>query len=806
MLIRVPLSWLREYVDVTIPVDDLALRLHMSGTEVKGIERKSWKDIWVGEIAALERHPNADKLQLATVDYGQGRRKQVVTGATNLSVGARVPYAELGAEYVDGHTGERAVMKAKNMRGVTSEGMVLSEKELGLGEDHDGIMLLDQRLPVGAALAEVLGETVLLVELQPNRPDCVGIVGIAREVAALLETKLREPKGDDLKSQRPAALDVRIEDPDACPRFAAVRLDGIRIGPSPKWMQDRLIAAGMRPISNVVDITNYVMLELGQPLHAYDLSALRGGTLVARQARAGEHLRTLDSVDRALPPATLVIADEERALGIAGIMGGENSEIRADTATVALECASFEPRGIGRTATKLEMRGSSGSAAARRFSWELSPDLVPLALARAVALLREHAGAKYAGLVDRYPRPRPQTDVRLPFAKVSRHLGIEVPREDAVRSLQRLGFTVRTDGDALVARPPAVRTDIAIPEDLIEEIARTIGYDKLTTRMPSGPLPVPESHPREELRERVRDILCGFGLQDTISYAAIDPAWLTRLAPDGSCIAPEPLRIVNPTTVAQSVMRPTIRASLFDTATRNLRFRRGVALFEIAPAYLPRTKDLPEERWTVGIVLAGSAEPVRDGETWLTPERAFDLQDLHGVVEGLRDALHLPPIVGERGAPGMHPGRTERIEKDGRTVVVSGQVDPRVAAMWQLPEATYLAEIDLRFLLDELPARPIASAPPRYPAAIRDLAIVVDETRPYEEIERAVVESAKGVVESVALRDLYRGQQAGAGKKSFAIRIVLRSASGTLSEEDVDKAMRRIQGRLERVLGAVLRS
>ena len=304
----------------------------------------------------------------------------------------------------------------------------------------------------------------------------------------------------------------------------------------------------------------------------------------------------------------------------------------------------------------------------------------------------------------------------------------------------------------------------------------------------------------------MRDILCGFGLQDTISYAAIDPAWLTRLTPDGSCIAPEPLRITNPTTVAQSVMRPTIRASLFDTASRNLRFRRGVALFEIAPAYLPRVKDLPDERWTVGIVLAGSAEPVRDGETWLTPERSYDLQDLHGVVDGLRDALHLRPIVGERGAPGMHPGRTERIEKDGRTVVVWGQVDPRVAATWELPEATYLAEIDLQFLLDELPARPTASAPPRYPAAIRDLAIIVEESRPYEEIERAVVESAKGIVESVALRDLYRGQQAGAGKKSFAIRIVLRSASGTLSEEDVDKAMRRIQGRLERGLGAVLRS
>src|SRR5438477_163644 len=513
MLIRVPLSWLREYVDVTIPVDDLALRLHMSGTEVKGIERKAWKDIWVGEIAELEKHPNADKLQLATVEYGGGRRRTVVTGATNLTVGALVPYAELGARYVDGHTGEPMVMKAKNMRGVTSEGMVLSEKELGLGEDHDGIMLLDKSLSVGAALAEVIGQTVLLLELQPNRPDCVGIVGIAREIAALLDRPLREPGGDELDRHTPSALDVRIEDPAACPRFAAARLDGIKIGPSPKWLQERLVAAGMRPISNVVDITNYVMLELGQPLHAYDLRAIRGGTLVARQARA-----------------------------------------------------------------------------------------------------------RSAGVVDRYPRPRSTSDVRLPFAKIDRHLGIAVPPADAVRALERLGFDVRRDGDALVARAPVVRTDIAIPEDLIEEIARTIGYDKLSTRMPSGPLPVPESHPREALRERVRDLLVGFGLQDTISYAAIDPAWLTRLTHDGACIAPEPLRIVNPTTVAQSVMRSTLRPSLLDTAVRNLRFRSGVAFFEIAPVYLPRSKELPEERWTIGVLLAGNAEPAREAETWLTKE------------------------------------------------------------------------------------------------------------------------------------------------------------------------------------------
>jgi len=802
MLIRVPLSWLREYVDVTVPVDDLAHRLHMSGTEVKGIERKAWDKIWVGRVADLAKHPNADKLSLATVDYGQGRRKQVVTGATNLKPGSVVAYAEIGAEYIDGHTGERTVMKPRDMRGITSEGMVLSEKELGLGEDHDGILLLDDKLTVGAPLSETLGETVLLLELQPNRPDCLGIVGIAREVSALLRQKLREPAGDPLGQSAPKGLDVRIEDPVACPRFAAARLDNIRIGPSPDWMQRRLSAAGMRPISNVVDVTNYVMLELGQPLHAYDLREVKGGTLVARQARVGEHLKTLDGVDRALPDETLVIADEERALGVAGIMGGEASEIRNDTTTVALECASFDPRSIGGTATKLGLRGSSGSAAARRFSWQLSPDLVPLALARAVQLLREHAGARPSGVVDRYPRPRPPVEVEIPFAKFARHLGMEVTRDEAVAALSGLGFDVTQTGDALVARPPIVRTDIAIPEDLIEEVARIVGYDRLPTGVPDGPLPLVEAHPLQEFRERFRDALVGMGLQETVSYSLIDPQWLERLTADGSRIAPCPLRIQNPTTPAQSVARPTLRASLLDTARRNLRHREGIAIFEIAPAYLPREHDLPEERWIAAILVAGTAQV----GSWLGPARVSDLWDLKAIVDGTLAKLRVSePGEVQSGAPGLHPGRSERRGSADRAAVTWGQLDPRVADLWELPAETFVAELDVAALLDRVSAAQVV-APPRYPAAIRDLAIVLDEATPYAAVEDAIRATGKALVESVALRDLYRGQQVGAGRKSFAVRLVLRSPDGTLTDADVDRAVKRIEGRLLHQLGATIRA
>ncbi len=809
--IRVPLSWLREYVRVDAPVDQIALRLHMAGMEVDRVERSggAWGEhVFVARIGKLEKHPNADKLQLATVEYGAGRTKTVVTGATNIAAGDVVPYGEVGAELVDGHTGERTVLKPRSMRGVTSEGMVLSAKELGLGEDHDGIMLLDRSLAVGTLLQDAIGDAVIVLEISPNRADALSVHGIARETSAIFDAALGEPERESLEwTLDRKLLGVRIEDEAGCARFCAAYLEDVTIGPSPGWMQERLRSAGMRPISNVVDITNYVMLELGQPLHAYDATRLAGRTLVARRARAREHLRTLDGVERVLRPSDLVIADADRALGLAGIMGGEDSEIRDDTTVVALEAASFEPLGIRRSSEAHGLQGSSGSAAARRFGLELSPALPPLALARAVRLLREHAGARLVGATDVHPRPRQQPVVKLRFSDIERVVGFTVTPEETLDVLRRLQFTTAHDGNALGVTAPAYRTDIGIAEDVVEEVARIVGYDRIPTRMPSGELPVHETHPLERLRERVRDILVGLGLQETVSYSAIEPSWLERLTPDASPLADRPLRITNPTSAAQSVMRPTLRASLLDTAQRNLRHRDGAAIFEIAPVYLPRPADLPEERWTVAVLLAGNAEPARAGETWLSRERAYDLHDMRAIVVGLRDALRLPATKGERGAPGLHPGRAEHVDDGGRTVLLWGQLDPRVAERWELPQATFVAEVDLAHLLGETAATERSAAqPPRYPAALRDLAIVVDEALPYGDIAHAVAEAAKGVVESVSLRDVYRGAQVGAGKKSFAVRVVLRSPSGTLSDEDVEKAMRRIQGRLERQLGASLRS
>ena len=803
--IRAPLSWLKDYAEATGSVDEIARQLHMSGTEIDRIERPGggWDHVWVGRIAALEKHPNADKLQLATVEYGAGREKTVVTGATNINAGDVVPYAEVGAKLRDGHGDGWITLEPKKMRGIMSEGMVCSAKELGLGDDHEGILILDPSATVGQPLADALGDPVLVIELQPNRPDCMGLIGVARELAAVQRVALREPKvaklGPDLD---PKKLAVRIEDAMGCPRFGAAYLEGVTIGPSPKWMQERLVAAGMRPIHNAVDITNYVMLELGQPLHAYDADRLAGGMLIARRARAGESIKTLDDVDRLLSTDTLVIADQTRALGIAGILGGQDSEIRPTTTHVALEAASFEPRGIDRTAQKLGL--SQQSAASARFRLALSPELVPLALARAVQLLIEHAGATLVGTTDVYPTPRPRPNIRLHFSDIPRILGIEIPREESLDALARLGFQYAESGDTLVVTPPVIRTDIGITEDVVEEVARIVGYDRIPVRIPGGPLPLHERHPLHELRETVRDLLVGLGLQETISYSLIDPAWLERMTADGAPLGPDPIRVRNPTSAAQSVARPTLRPSLLDTAARNHKHRDGFGVFEIAPVYLPRQGDLPDERWTIAFLLTGKAEQ----QTWLTKPRDWDVYDARGIILALHRGVSVGGVGsrGDRttGAPGLHPGRSVQITVDGRPAVVYGQLDPRVAERWELPSATFIGELDLQILLEDL-QRSTAVTPPRFPGAHRDVAFVVDESLAYGELAKEVRGAAKDTLESVALLDVYRGPQVGAGKKSFALRLVMRSATGTLTDADVEKVLTRVEGRVLHKLGGVLR-
>jgi phenylalanyl-tRNA synthetase beta chain len=799
--VRVPASWLREYVDIAVPLDELARLLTMAGieTEIVNDKAETWQHMWVATITALARHPDATKLQLATVDYGHGT-KQVVTGASNLKPGDVVPYAEVGASFIDGHTGQRETLRPTKIRGVRSEGMVMSEKELGLGPDHEGILHLNGDAKVGTSLAEALGESVLVCELQPNRADCLGVLGIAREVAAILGADVREPQPEPAIGAERADFRVRVDDTTACPRYDAALIRRVRVGPSPEWLAARLTAAGLRPINNVVDVTNYVMLETGQPLHAFDRRRLRGEAIVVRRAAKGESLRTLDGVDRILDPSVLVIADAEHAVAIAGVIGGEDAEIADTTTDIVLEVAKFENRGIGRTAMRLNL----WTDAARRFAWDLSPELVAYALRRATRLLGEVAAAETYAALDVYPDRRRIPNIRLPFSTFRRLLGVELPRDLITDALRRIGCRYAVDGDVLVVTPPPWRMDINIPEDVVEEAARIVGYDRIPLHIPEGALMLHERHPDIEFRERARDALVGFGLQEVVSYALIDPDWLDRLTPDGARLAPEPLRVVNPTSKEQSVARTTLEPSLLDTARRNVGWAGGVSLFEISPVYLPRPRDLPEERWTIGILLAGKRLDVP--RTWLGGEvGSYEFFDLKGLVERLADALHLTLPELETADPHLHPGRSAIARQDDRVVLRLGQLHPLVAERWQLPRETFVAFLDLAFLNSR--QVPIAAElPPRYPAAHRDVALVVDDAIVWASVRDEVRSAGGKALTEVALLDVYRGPQIGEGKKSFAMRLTFQSPEATLAEAEIERLERRIIARLERTFAAIIRA
>ena len=800
MQVRVPVHWLREYVDVSVPLEELVRLLTMAGIETEVVNEKAqlWEHMWVGTITAAERVRDSDHLLLATVDFGRGM-KQVVTGASNIKPGDVVPYAEIGAGYIDGRTGQRTTLKPTRIRGIRSEGMVMSEKELGLGPDHEGIFHLGAGHEVGTPLAEALGESVLISELQPNRADCLGVLGIAREVAALIGADVREPALDPSVGAERADFRVEVADRAGCPRYDTALIRGIRVGQSPEWLTRRLVGAGLRPINNVVDVTNYVMLETGQPLHAFDRRRLRGDAIIVRRAAKGERLRTLDGVERILDPSVLVIADAERAVAIAGVIGGEDSEIGPDTTDIVLEVAKFENRGIGRTAMRLNL----WTDAARRFSWDLSPELVPFALRRATRLLREIAGAETYATIDVYPERRPVPNIRMPFATFRRLLGVELPRDLVTDALRRIGCRYAFDGDLLVVTPPPWRMDIAIPEDVVEEAARIVGYDRIPLRIPDGALMLHERHPEIEFRERARDALVGFGLQDVVSYALIDPDWLSRLTPGGDPVGPEPLRVTNPTSKEQSVLRTTLEPSLLDTARRNLRWTSGVALFEIDPVYLARPKDLPDERWTIGIVLAGRM--LEAPRTWLGGEtHTYDFFGLKGIVERLSDALRLTLPELEPGDPALHPGRSAAARENDRVVLRLGQLHPVVADRWELPRETFVAFLDLAFLMSrQVPI--VAELPPRYPPAYRDVAVVVGEDVSWGRVRNEVGSAGGKTLVDLMLLDVYRGPQAGEGKKSFAIRLTFQSAEATLGEEEIARLVRRVVGRLQHAFGASLR-
>lgn len=686
--VRVPLSWLAEYVDIAVPVEELAHLLTMSGTEVSGVER--------------------------------------------------------------------------------------------------------------------LGDTVLHLEVTPNRPDCLGVLGVAREVAALTGRSLRPPDlaypeaGPDVIER----ARVEIQAPDLCHRYTATIVEGIRVGPSPSWLQARLDAAGVRPINNIVDITNYVMLEVGQPMHAFDVETLRGRRIEVRRARSGESLTTLDGTIRPLSSDFLVIADSARPVALAGIMGGAESEVTDRTTTVLLESANFDRVTVRRSSRLLRLRTESSA----RFDKGLPPAIAPQGLRRATRLLVELCGGRaWRGILDVYPNPPCPVEVRLAPEELRRILGIELTSAQTAGVLGRLGFQCREEGQALLVTPPAYRTDIRIAADLAEEVARLIGYDQIPTTTMSGAIPSHPPHPLTVLIERVKDLLAGSGMQEVITYSLVGPRLLGRTNCGALSGVPRPLVLANPLTPDQEILRTSLLPSLLECVVKNLRpGEGGVRLFEVGRVYLPRQGDLPQEREMLGLAMAGPRWLRRLGSV----DAEHEFADLKGVVEELLDRLYVKGATFERctGEGLFHPGRTAEIGWRGRQLGAIGEVHPAVARNLELRGATFVAELDIEILLGAVEVESFrVSLPPRFPEIRRDLAVVVDEQVAVARLLEVIREAGGPLLVSAELFDLFRGGGVPAGRKSCAFALVFRSPERTLIDGEVAVLETRIIEELERVAGARLR-
>jgi len=799
---KVPLKWLKDYVDIDIPVDELATKLTLAGLEVSDIQviGGSWDKVIVGQILAVNPHPNADRLCLATVDLG-GRQITVVCGAPNLVVEDKIAFALVGARLIDGHTGKVEELKAARIRGVVSEGMICAEKELGLSDNYEGILVLPRDYEVGRPLADYLGETVLDIDITPNRADCLSVMGIAREVAAITGNPFHMPDLTYKEGSKgvESYASVQIIDGELCPRYCAAVIDGINIKPSPQWMQDRLAACGARPINNIVDVTNYVMLEFGQPLHAFDYRDIRGQKIIVRRASDGEEMYTLDEVERKLSRDILLIADAERAVAVAGIMGGLSSEVRNSTTTILLESANFSQAAIHRGSQQLKL----SSEASTRFEKGLNPELAMMAIKRAAQLMAELGGGMVArGIIDVYPGKKESEPIPVSEAEVKRILGMDISENDIKKRLESLGMQCKKGkkGTVLV-EPPWWRNDISIPVDLVEEVARATGYENIPESMLSSPLPIGESVPAVAFRRNLQDIMVGCGFQEIITYPLTSVDVLSRLSATPNAQAAEPLKMANAMSRDLEYLRTSLRAGVLSTLSRNQRNRESnIKLFEIAKVFIPRNGDLPEENE----ILCGLVDSVVQDTYWQHRPVPVDFYFVKGLVESVLARLCIEAEYLPGRDATLNPARCSDIIVDSEKIGVIGEVHPAVLQKFDISDPAFLFELSVDRLV-RLSSRPLVYKPvSKYPGITRDIAVLLDESVQY----RKIVEIVKSfnLVSDVHLFDLYMGEQVPAGKKSLAFRLTYQAADRTLNDEDVDKVQRRILERLSKELGASLRS
>ncbi len=797
---RVSFNWLKELVRIDAPPQKLATMLTMAGVEVESIEvmKPEFSGVSVGRVLKVARHPKADRLVLCDVDVGEPRPLKIVCGAANMSEGDKVAVALVGANLAGG-----LKVKKARIRDEASEGMMCSERELGMGDDHSGIMILPPDAPIGRSLEEFLGlgDAILELGVTANRPDCLSMLGVAREAAAITRSQVHPPRIDirEEGSDIASLTSVTIDDAVGCPRYAARIVSDVKIGPSPAWMQQRLQKAGLRPLSNVVDVTNYVLIELGHPLHAFDYSKLEENRIVVRRARKGETIVTLDGGNRELTEQMLVIADAANPVAIAGVMGGAATEVTEQTKNILIESAYFDPVSIRRTSKALGL----STEASYRFERGADIEMALTALDRAAALMAEVAGGKIVkGRVDCYPRESAPMELTLRHSRVKRIVGVDIPAETSVSILESLGIkVVSRDPDTVRVLAPSRRPDIRAEIDLIEEVARIYGYDNIPATYPKDSAVMTRGLQPASIEDECRAALGGCGFSEIITFSFGAPADMADFA-DGK---DEPIRLRNPLTEEASALRTTLIPGLLRTIQTNFNAgNKDLKLFEAGKVYLPVSgKSLPDERSFVGAAATGASQPIG----WRTPPAATDFFDLKGVAEAVLKSLGCASAQWMKASEkGFHPGVCAEIVVGGRRVGRIGEIHPDLLRKYDFGQKVCVFEIDLSSIEARLETARRYEKLSRFPHSDRDMAVVVDESVPAAALTSAIASAGGDTLRRVLLFDVYRGAQVGEGKKSLAFSLRFQSDERTLTDEEItaifDRIVRDLQKRFEEKLRA----
>lgn len=797
---RISYNWLKEYVDIELTVQQVSDKLTMAGLEVEGLEYlgEGIEGVVVGKILSIKPHPDADKLTVCEVDTG-AEALTIVCGAKNMKEGDKVPLAVAGARLPGGIK----ISKGK-LRGVVSHGMLCSEKELGLAKDAHGLMILPDELPVGESIVKAIGldDWAMEINVTPNRPDCLSVIGIAREVAALTRRPMKMPEANLKETGKPIKelAKVEVEDVEACPRYAGRVITGVKVGPSPQWLQRKLHAVGIRSINNIVDVTNYVMIETGQPLHAFDYDLLQGRKIVVRTAAEGEAFTTLDGVERKLATGMLLICDGERPVALAGVMGGQNSEVSPATVSIFLESAYFNPGSVRRTAKKLGLH----SEASHRFERGTDPEGVLAAADRAAGLISQLVGGAVAtGMADEYPKAIVMPEVELRVSRVEMVLGAKLEKNEIEDIALRLQLSVKDTGeDTLMLQAPTFRPDLTREADIIEEVARVYGYAKIKTTLPSFVMTAVQPDRTRDASGSVRDALLCSGYDQVVNYSFINPREFDRLNLAEDDYRRKVVELQNPLTVEQSVMRSTIVPSLLNNLSWN--FSRGVRelrIFEISKVFHSEGPGLPKEPLRVAALATGR----RTGSLW-DGQTVVDFFDIKGTVELLLGQMRIEGMFKPASdVPFLHPGKSAWVMVGGREAGYLGQVHPDVMKEYDLPLDAFVFELKLEDLIeveaDEVKFRQL----PKYPAIERDIAAIVQEDVTSFNIIKAIESMKLDLMEDIRLFDHFSGSPIPEGRKSLAYTITYRSPERTLTDDEVNAQHQLVMNMLKERLGADIR-